>query len=289
LKSITVLSGKGGTGKTILVASFAALTPRMVVTDSDVDAPDLHLLLKPKIIQTQEFSGSMLAVIDDVKCVQCGKCAMYCRFDAVTDLAVDSLLCEGCGVCAYICPVEAIQLKERVSGIAFVSRTKYGYMSHAQLNPGEENSGKLVTLVRQNARRVAEKEGCEWILNDGPPGIGCPVIAAVGGVDVGLVVAEPTLSGIHDMERALALLKHFSISPLVCINKYDINRENTGKIAAYCRSRGVDVVGKIPFDSLVTRAMVAGKPVVEYSPKSMISKDIVKMWERILKRLKMKL
>lgn len=284
-----MLSGKGGTGKTILVASFAALTPRMVVTDSDVDAPDLHLLLKPKIIQTQEFSGSMLAVIDDVKCVQCGKCAMYCRFDAVTDLAVDSLLCEGCGVCAYICPVEAIQLKERVSGIAFVSRTKYGYMSHAQLNPGEENSGKLVTLVRQNARRVAEKEGCEWILNDGPPGIGCPVIAAVGGVDVGLVVAEPTLSGIHDMERALALLKHFSISPLVCINKYDINRENTGKIAAYCRSRGVDVVGKIPFDSLVTRAMVAGKPVVEYSPKSMISKDIVKMWERILKRLKMKL
>jgi MinD superfamily P-loop ATPase len=282
LKQITVLSGKGGTGKTTLVASFAALTQRIVVTDCDVDAPNLHLLMKPKIMETQEFTGSGLAAIDEAKCNQCGKCEESCRFEAIKELAVDPVLCEGCGVCAYVCPVEAIELKERISGYAYISKTKYGSMSHARLNPGAENSGKLVTLVRLNARQIAEKEGCELILNDGPPGIGCPVIASVGGVDVGLIVVEPTLSGIHDMERALVLLNHFRIPPLACINKYDINRENTSKIVDFCRSNGVEVAGKIPFDSLVTRAMVVGKPVVEYSPKSMISNDIKELWERAL-------
>ena len=280
-----MLSGKGGTGKTTLVASFAALTQRIVVSDCDVDAPNLHLLMKPKTLETQEFKGSKLATIDETKCIQCGKCEESCRFEAIKELVVDPVLCEGCGVCAYVCPVEAIELKERISGYAYISKTKYGSMSHARLNPGAENSGKLVTLVRRNARQIAEKEGCELILNDGPPGIGCPVIASVGGVDVGLIVVEPTLSGIHDMKRALVLLNHFQIPPLVCINKYDLNIKNTSRIDKFCRANGVAVAGRIPFDPLVTRAMVAGKPVVEYSPKSRVSEAIAEVQNQILKHL----
>jgi len=285
VKQITVLSGKGGTGKTSLVGSLAALTKKTVMTDCDVDAPDLHLLLKPEILQTQELKASRVAVMDEEKCIQCGKCEELCRFNAIEKLVIDPILCEGCGVCAYVCPVEAIELRERISGYAFISRTKYGPMSHARLNPGEENSGKLVSVVRQNAKQVAETENCELIINDGPPGIGCPIIAAVGGVDIGLIVVEPSLSGIHDMERALGLLIHFKIPSLVCVNKYDINEENTDRIVEFCRSNGVEVVGKIPFDPLVTEAMVAGKSIVEYSPKSRVSEAIAEMWKRTLEKI----
>ena len=285
VKEITVLSGKGGTGKTSLTASFAVLIQRTVLTDCDVDAPDLHMLLKPEVLETQEFKASRVAVIDEETCVQCGKCEDYCRFGAIEKQVVDPILCEGCGVCAYICPVAAVELEKRVSGYAFISKTKYGTMSHALLNPGEENSGKLVTLVRQNAKKVAEKENCELIINDGPPGIGCPVIASLGGVDMGLIVVEPTLSGIHDMKRALGLLNHFKIPSLVCVNKYDINEENTAKIVEFCESNGVEVVGKIPFDLIVTEAMVAGKPVVEYSPKNRISEAIEELWKRTLENI----
>ena len=205
VKEVTVLSGKGGTGKTSLTASFAVLAKNAVLTDCDVDAPDLHLLLNPEVLEKQEFKASRVAVLDQDICVQCEKCEEYCKFDAIEKLNIDPILCEGCGVCAYVCPVVAIELEQRVSGYAFISRTKFGTMSHALLNPGEENSGKLVSLVRRNARKVAEKENHGLIINDGPPGIGCPVIASVGGVDIGLVVVEPTLSGIHDMERALGL------------------------------------------------------------------------------------
>ena len=178
-----------------------------------------------------------------------------------------------------------MELEKRVSGYAFISKTKYGLMSHALLNPGEENSGKLVALVRQNAKMVAEKEKCELIINDGPPGIGCPVIASLGGVDMGLIVTEPTLSGIHDMERALGLLNHFKIPALVCVNKYDINEENTSRIAEFCASNDVEVVGKIPFDPIVTEAMVAGKPIVEYAPKSNVSKAMKELWKRTLEQI----
>jgi MinD superfamily P-loop ATPase len=285
LKQITVLSGKGGTGKTTLVASFAALTKKTVLTDCDVDAPDLHLLLRPQIMQTQEFVGSKVATIDREKCIKCGKCEELCRFNSIEKLSVDPVLCEGCGVCAYICPVEAIKLTQRISGYAFISKTKYGPMSHARLNPGEENSGKLVTLVRKNAKQVAEIENLELILNDGPPGIGCPVIASLGGVNMGIIVVEPTLSGIHDMGRALGLLNHFEIPSLVCINKYDINEENTNRIAEYCESKGVEVVGKIPFDAIVTKAMVAGKTVIENSPNNRVSQEIERVWKRVLSAL----
>lgn len=284
-KEITVLSGKGGTGKTSVTACLAVLAKNAVLTDCDVDAPDLHMLLQPKVLEKQEFKASRVAVIDSEKCVQCGKCETNCRFGAIENYTVDSVLCEGCGVCVYICPVAAVELEKRVSGYAFISKTKYGSMSHALLNPGEENSGKLVSLVRKNAKIVAEKENCELIINDGPPGIGCPVIASVGGVNVGLIVVEPTLSGIHDMERAFGLLSHFKVPALVCVNKFDLNLGNTERIIEFCRSNDVEVVGKIPFDSVVTEAMVAGKPVVEFAPKSSVSQAINEMWQNTLKHI----
>ena len=291
---IAVISGKGGTGKTSITAALAVLAGNAVVADCDVDAADLHLVLQPGVKETREFVSGHEAVVRELDCRGCGLCQDYCRYDAVVETTaadgrkvfrVDPAACEGCGVCVYICPVAAIELEKRVSGYAFVSKTKYGSMSHALLNPGEENSGKLVSLVRKNAKKVAEKENCELIINDGPPGIGCPVIASVGGVDVGLIVVEPTLSGIHDMERALTLLNHFKIAALVCVNKYDLNEENTSRIVEFCRSNGVEVVGKIPFNPIVTEAMVAGKPVLEYSPESLVSKSIEELWKKTLENL----
>ncbi len=283
MKQITVLSGKGGTGKTTITASFAALVRNIVVADCDVDAPDLHLLLHPQMVKTQEFRGPKLAVIDKTKCIECGLCKNTCRFDAIDDsIQIDPFSCEGCGVCVVVCPEEAVSLQERISGYAFISNTNYCTMSHARLNPGEANSGKLVTLVRHNARQMAEKENRELILIDGPPGIGCPLIASVTGVEVGLVVTEPTMSGIHDLERALQLLDHFHVQPLVCINMYDINKENTKRIAQFCEENRVNVVGRIPFDPVVTEAMVNGKTVVEYSPCNTVSQGIENVWENVL-------
>ena len=282
MKQITVLSGKGGTGKTTITASFAVLAHKLVIADCDVDAPDLHMLLHPKPVETQEFKGPKLAEIDLSKCVECGLCQETCRFEAITSFKVDPFLCEGCSTCTLVCPEDAISLKERISGQAFISKTKYGLMSHALLFPGEANSGKLVTLVRQNAGQIAEKENCDLILIDGPPGIGCPAIASVSGVDVGVVVTEPTVSGIHDMKRVLRLLAHFNVLPLVCINKYDINERNTQKIAKFCKNHNIDVVGKLPFDPIVTKAMVSGKTVIEYSPESIVSQTMKEIWKRVL-------
>jgi MinD superfamily P-loop ATPase len=288
MKQITVLSGKGGTGKTTITASFAVLAKNAVVADCDVDAPDLHMLLHPEIIKTQEFKGSKLAVIDKTKCVECGLCREKCRFDAITeDFTVDPISCEGCGVCTIICPVNAIKLTERISGHAYISKTKYGFMAHAMLSPSESNSGKLVTLVRQNARILTEKENSDLIIIDGPPGIGCPVIASVTGIDAGLVVTEPTMSGIHDLERALQLLKHFNVQPFVCVNMYDINKDNTEKIVSFCEENGIKVVGKITFNPIITEAMVNGKPIVEYAPESDVAKEIERMWKNIVSALKL--
>ena len=283
MKQLTILSGKGGTGKTTITASFAVLAKNVVIADCDVDAPDLHMLLHPEIIKTQEFKGSKLAVINKTKCVECGLCREKCRFDAITEnLTVDPVSCEGCGVCTIICPVDAITLTERISGHAYISKTKYGFMAHAMLSPGESNSGKLVTLVRQNARILAEKENSDLIVIDGPPGIGCPVIASVTGIDAGLVVTEPTVSGIHDLERALQLLKHFSVQPFVCVNMYDINVDNTEKIESFCKEKGIEIVGKIPFDPIVTEAMVDGKTMIEYSSRNAVAKEIEAIWRKIL-------
>ena len=285
LKQITVISGKGGTGKTTLVASFAALAENKVVADCDVDAPDLHLLLHPEIIEREEFKGLKVAVMDKTLCTECGTCEETCRFNAIalteeSGYAVNPARCEGCGACVFMCPQEATVLKERVSGYTFISKTEYGTMAHAQLNIAEETSGKLVTEVRDRAQQVAEKEQRELILIDGAPGIGCPVIASLTGVDLALVVTEPTMSGLHDLERILDVTRHFGIGSVVCINKYDINEENSRRITDFCRQRGIEVVGNIPYDSVVTEAMVAGKPVIEFS-EGRVSDAIKNVWEGI--------
>ncbi len=282
MKQLTILSGKGGTGKTSITASFAVLAKNAVVADCDVDAPDLHMLLHPELIKIQEFTGSKVAFIDKTKCSECGLCKENCHFDAITtDLKVDAVACEGCGVCAVVCPGDAIALAPRISGNVYISKTKYGFMSHAQLNPGESTSGKLVTIVRQNAKMLAEKEDCNLIIIDGSPGIGCPVIASITGVDAALVVTEPTLSGIHDLERVLTLLDHFNVVPFVCINMYDINTGNTNKILNFCKEKGIDVLGIIPFSAEVTQAMINGKTIVEYAPKSGIAEEIITMWKKL--------
>jgi MinD superfamily P-loop ATPase len=281
MRQMTILSGKGGTGKTTITASFAALSENAVFADCDVDASNLHLLLKPEVRETIEFKGLKLAVIDQERCTKCGLCEEKCRFNAINDLEIDPIHCEGCGVCIHVCPVDAIEFAERICGQAYISDTRYGPMSHARLKPGMENSGKLVTLVRQNAKMLAEDGDHVLGLIDGPPGIGCPVIASLAEIDKGLVVVEPTLSGIHDLERALKLLEHFKVEPLVCINKHDLNEENTETIRNFCLKTSVSVVGLVPFDHVVTNAMVAGQPVVEYSPKSAASIAIREMWENV--------
>jgi MinD superfamily P-loop ATPase len=194
---------------------------------------------------------------------------------------VEAVACEGCGVCKLVCPADAASLTTRFSGEAYLSKTQYGFMSHALLYPGESNSGKLVTLVRQNAKILAEKENCRLIIIDGSPGIGCPVIASITGADAALVVTEPTLSGMHDLERVLKLLEHFNVAPYVCINMYDINTDNTNKILNYCKENSIEVVGILPFAPEVTKAMVHGKTVVEYAPKSGIAEEIVAMWKKL--------
>jgi MinD superfamily P-loop ATPase len=287
MKQLTILSGKGGTGKTSITASFAVLAKNAVVADCDVDAPDLHMLLHPKVIEMQQFKGSKVAVMDETKCIRCGFCRETCAFGAITgDLNVDAIACEGCGVCTIACPANAVTLAERVSGSAYISKTKYGFMSHAMLHPGESNSGKLVTLVRQNAKILTEKENQNLIIIDGPPGIGCPVIASITGVDAALAVTEPTMSGIHDLERVLKLLDHFNVVPFVCINMYDINAENTNKILSFCKENGADVVGIIPFNPEVTQAMVNGKTIVEYSPESNVAEEITNIWRKMCLYLK---
>jgi MinD superfamily P-loop ATPase len=282
MKQLTILSGKGGTGKTTITASFAVLAKNAVLADCDVDAPDLHMLLHPEVIKTQEFKGSKVAVVDKTKCVNCGVCREKCRFDAITEeIKVDPIACEGCGICAAICPEDAITLAERVSGYAYISKTNYGFMAHALLSPGEANSGKLVTLVRQNARILSEKENSDLIIIDGPPGIGCPVIASVTGINAGLVVTEPTMSGIHDLKRALRLLEHFNVTPFVCVNMYDINRDNTEKIMHFCKENSIEIAGRIPFNPKVTEAMVNGKTIIDYSPESDVAKEIEVIWKKL--------
>jgi len=284
MKEIVILSGKGGTGKTSIVGSFAALAQNKVLADCDVDAADLHLLLNPSIKEENEFWSGQVAVIDDEECTQCGLCQDVCRFDAITDFKVDPISCEGCGFCTHICPVEAITMKESLSGYWFISDTKYGHLVHARLGIAQENSGKLVALVRQEAKRIGEREGLTYIISDGPPGIGCPVISSLSGADLALLVTEPTLSGIHDLERVLGVCHHFGVPALVCVNKYDINEDNTRQIENYCLNQGIEMAAKIPFDNVVTEALVKGLPVVEYS-QGKVAHEIEALWQGITQKL----
>jgi MinD superfamily P-loop ATPase len=284
VKEIVVLSGKGGTGKTSIVGSLAALAPKKVLADCDVDAADLHLLLQPIAREQHEFRSGQVAEIDEERCTACGLCRELCRFDAIINNQVAAISCEGCGFCARICPSGAITMRENLAGQWFISSTPYGDLVHARLGIAQENSGKLVALVRQQARELADKQQLEYIISDGPPGIGCPVISSLSGASLALLVTEPTLSGIHDLERVLEVCRHFGVPAMVCINKYDINVPNTRQIQDFCRSRSVDVAAVIPFDNMFLEAMRHGQPVVTYS-RGEVSRRINSLWQNIAERL----
>ncbi len=286
MKQIAIVSGKGGTGKTVLTASFAALGGEHVVVDCDVDASNLHLLLHPQVKESRSFSGRRVAVINQKKCIFCASCRMYCRFGAVSQDAksgrfkFDPVACEGCGVCARVCPEKAITMEERLSGEWFVSETKYGSFVHAKLGIAEENSGKLVSQIRQTAREIADSEKSDLVIIDGPPGVGCPVISSLGGVNLAVAVTEPTLSGLHDLERIVDLTDHFRIQTKVVINKFDINEKTSNHIESRCQERGVPVIGRIPFSTQVMDSVNKGIPVVEYD-SSDVSSEIETIWSKV--------
>jgi MinD superfamily P-loop ATPase len=322
MKELVVVSGKGGTGKTSIVASFAALADNKVLADCDVDAADLHLVLSPTIKHTETFIAGKSAEIIQDRCNACGKCAELCAFDAVRQLSenpgsgfdvdssvravaldapqeaerlvveknakgaytIDEILCEGCGLCAHFCPEDAIDLTDCESGQWFISDTRVGPMVHARLGIGEENSGKLVTLVRNEARKLAKEREHDLIVVDGPPGIGCPVIASVAASDLLLIVTEPTLPGLHDLDRIAKLAKQLETRALVCINKRDINDQIASRIESHADGMGLPVVGRVRYDISVTKAQLEGLSIVEYN-RNGISKEIEEMWENVLGEL----
>jgi len=287
MKELVIISGKGGTGKTSVAASLAVLAGHPVICDCDVDAADLHLVLEPEIREEHEFRSGHEAIIRQIDCTGCGICRDLCRFRAIrmekagidTLFVVDSISCEGCGVCVQFCPEKAIDFPESLCGKWFVSKTRLGPMVHARLGVAAENSGKLVSTVRQEARRLAEKDGYDWVIVDGPPGIGCPVIASITGASQVLAVTEPTVSGEHDLERVLGLARHFQIPAAVCVNKWDINPDMTERIEEKARSAGASIAGRIRYDSAVTRAQLLQKTVVETDAAS--ASDIRGIWKNI--------
>ena len=290
MKQLVVLSGKGGTGKTTVAASLAhqaAMESRIVLADADVDAANLELVLDPAQREAQEFYGGQVAVIDPELCTACGACAEVCRFDALIEgdaYRVDPISCEGCASCTYQCPTEAIRMVEQHAGRWFRSDTRFGPLFHAHLFAGQENSGKLVTMVKQQARLLALDTEADFLIVDGPPGIGCPVISAISGADLVLLVTEPTVSGVHDLDRALATTRHFGAPALACINKADVNPRRADEIIAACQERDVPVVGRIPFDTVVTEAMVHGQPVTAYAENA-VSDELRQVWARVWKAL----
>ena len=296
MKEIVVISGKGGTGKTSIVASFAALAKNAVLADCDVDAADLHLILKPDIKQTHDFSGGKKATIITEKCIGCGKCEQICNFDAPKfdgpanstaerTYTIEPFSCEGCGVCVQFCPVDAIEFKDAINGQWFVSETRFGTMVHAKLGIAEENSGKLVSLIRKQAKDIATKQNKEMIIVDGSPGIGCPVIASISGADLVLIVTEPTISGKHDLDRVVELTQHFKIPAAICINKYDINTKITKQIEKRADEISLKIAGKIAYDTSVTKAQIAAKSIVEYSQNG-VKEQVTSVWEKTLNILK---
>jgi MinD superfamily P-loop ATPase len=256
-----------------------------VIADADVDAADMHILLQPEVKQSEEFCGLDIAQKDDDKCIQCGKCYESCRYGAFDpDFTLHPDKCEGCAVCEMVCPANAIQMVRRVSGEAYISNTRFGPLVHAKLHAGEEASGKLVALVRQRAKDVAREKGKELILIDGPPGTGCTVIASLTGVDLVLVVFEPSLSGIHDAKRIIQVARHFEVPTLACINKHDVNPGNTEQILRFCEAENIEVVGRIAYDDTATKAMIAGKTVIEHSDGPM-AKSLKDIWSKVLEAL----
>lgn len=295
MKELVVISGKGGTGKTSITAAFASLAPNAVLADCDVDAADLHLVLEPKIKRVSDFSGGRQARILPEKCTGCGTCARMCRFGAVTltgpgngltakTSQVNPISCEGCKVCVEFCPEKAIAFEPAVNGKWFISDTRFGPMVHAKLGIAQENSGKLVTRIRKEAKKIAEQQKKEWLIVDGSPGIGCPVIASITGADLVLIITEPTLSGKHDLQRVAELTAGFGIKTRVCINKADLNREMTEQISRDAGRLGAKVIGTIPYDEAFTRAQIMKATVIEYTG-GQIAETIKTVWREVVYEL----
>jgi MinD superfamily P-loop ATPase len=286
MKELLVISGKGGTGKTSLLAAFASLAKGMVLCDADVDAADLHLIMAPRIVECHDFESGHSAVINPDLCSACGLCRELCKWIAISqEFVVDPIACEGCGVCYYFCQEKAIDFPTDICGEWFLSDTRFGPMAHAMLGIAEENSGKLVSLVRQQGKSLAEKNNLDLLLTDGPPGIGCQVIASLGGATAALIVTEPTVSGKHDMERVAELAAFFRVPAMVCVNKYDLNPEMGQAIEAYAKGKSIAVMDRIPFDPSFTKAMVQGKTIIEYAPQSEGATAIKKIWEDMTQHL----
>lgn len=286
MKELVIISGKGGTGKTSIMGAFATLATNKILCDADVDAADLHLIIEPTIQSRHAFQSGRTALIDENRCSQCGQCHDLCQFEAINlDFQVDPVACEGCGVCVHFCPEKAIDFPLNTCGEWFLSDTRLGPMVHARLGIAEENSGKLVSLVRNKARAMAEETGADLILTDGPPGVGCPVIAAIGNADAVLVVTEPSVSGIHDLKRIIALAQHFHVPAMVCVNKYDLNQKLTDDIKAYTRNSHAEALGQIPFDTTITRSMVQAQTILEYDPYSETSRAIHDIWQKVSDRV----
>ena len=283
IREIVIVSGKGGTGKTSLAAAFAALAKNGILCDADVDAADLHLLMQPEVKKRTDFMGGSKAVINPDLCTGCGTCRTLCRFDAISDrYEVDPIRCEGCGVCVDFCPEQAIDFPVQRCGEWYISATRFGPMVHARLGIAEENSGRLVSLVRKETRQLAEERGLDLILTDGPPGIGCPVIAAIGGATALVIVVEPTVSGIHDMERVVDLAAHFRVPGMVIVNKYDLNVEMTETIEQLAVQRNLVVLGRVPFDPVFTRSMVQGQTLFEYGEETPTRQVVRDIWAKII-------
>ncbi|MGD2149834.1 MAG: P-loop NTPase [Desulfobacterales bacterium] len=286
MKELVVISGKGGTGKTSLMAAFASLAKNKVLCDADVDAADLHLLMDPEIKKRYDFQGGGIAVIDPDKCTQCGLCRELCRWEAISEaFEVDSIECEGCGVCVDFCPEQAIEFPLSTCGQWFISDTRFGPMVHARLGIAEENSGKLVTLIRQEAKKLVDKNKLDLLITDGPPGVGCPVIASIGGATALLIVTEPTVSGLHDMERVAQLADHFNVPAMVCVNKFDLNTGQTQAIEKLAKEKKMAVLGRIPFDPVFTKSMVQGKTIFEYNSESTVGQAVKQIWKKIIESL----
>lgn len=286
MQELVIISGKGGTGKTSLTAAFAFLSANSALCDADVDAADLHLLLAPENTACHEFQGGGQAVIQPDKCSMCGTCRDMCQWDAIdASFTVDPVACEGCGVCVWFCPEKAIEFPVKTCGQWFLADTRFGPLVHAHLGIAEENSGKLVTLVRQEVKKLAQRKERDLILTDGPPGVGCPVIASLGGATGLIIVTEPTVSGLHDLERVVQLAEHFKVPSVICINKSDLNGELTWQIESFAKETGLPVVGKIPFEPDFISAMVRGQTVLEYSPASPAADKIDTIWQKIKTKL----
>jgi len=288
MKEIVVISGKGGTGKTSIMAALASLAEKKVLCDADVDAADLHLIAAPKILMRADFQAGHTAEINKALCTACGQCVDLCRWQAINkNFEVDPIGCEGCGVCVHFCPEEAIGFPENTCGEWFISDTRLGPMVHARLGIAQENSGKLVTLVRQEAAKLGEKQNLDLILTDGPPGVGCPVIASIGGATAVLIVAEPTISGKHDMQRVVQLAEHFRVPVLMCVNKFDLNPEMTLDIEGFAAQKGISCLGRIAFDPVFTKAMIQAQTIFEYSANSEVGHAIRKIWQNACSQLEL--